>query len=224
VLDLKLETADIRTLPLPPTPPAGLPSALLESRPDIRQAEQVLIAENANIGIAKAALYPSINLTGSLGAESLALGDILKSGALIWTLGLGLDLPIFDSGKRQSRVEQATARQKQALAQYQTAIQNAFREVNDALVTRRLDAEREQALVQSEASAKKALTVAENRYKSGYSAYLEVLDAQRVHNDASLASVQAKQATFLATVELFKVLGGDWKSEPPAALTPVQSN
>jgi len=224
VLDLKLETADIRALPLPPTPPAGLPSALLESRPDIRQAEQVLIAENANIGIAKAALYPSINLTGSLGAESLALGDILKSGALIWTLGLGLDLPIFDSGKRQSRVEQATARQKQALAQYQTAIQNAFREVNDALVTRRLDAEREQALVQSEASAKKALTVAENRYKSGYSAYLEVLDAQRVHNDASLASVQAKQATFLATVELFKVLGGDWKSEPPAALTPVQSN
>ncbi len=210
-LDLQLEAGDLRTLPLPPTPPAGLPSALLENRPDIRQTEQNLIAENARIGIAKAALYPSISLTGVFGGESLELGDILKTGARIWTFGLGLDLPIFDSGKRKSLVEQATARQKQALAQYQTAIQNAFREVNDALITRRLNTEREQALTQSEVSAKKALTVAENRYKSGYSAYLEVLDAQRVHNDASLAVVQAKQATFLATVELFKVLAGDWK-------------
>jgi multidrug efflux system outer membrane protein len=186
---------------------------LLEARPDIRQAEQALIAENARIGVAKAALYPTISLTGIFGGESLELGDILKSGARIWTFGLGLDLPIFDSGKRQSRLEQATARQKQALAQYQTAIQNAFREVNDALISRRLNAEREQALTQSETSAKKALTVAENRYKSGYSAYLEVLDAQRVHNDASLAMVQAKQATFLATVELFKVLAGDWRGD-----------
>ena len=213
VLDLQLDTGDIRTLPLPPTPPVGLPSALMENRPDIRQAEQALIAENAQIGIAKAALYPSITLTGNLGGESLELGNILKSGARIWTFGLGLDLPIFDSGRRQSRVDQANAKQKQALAQYQTAIQNAFREVNDALVTRRLNAEREQSLIQSEASAKKALTVAENRYKSGYSAYLEVLDAQRVHNEASLSVVQAKQATFLATVELFKVLGGNWLGE-----------
>jgi outer membrane protein, multidrug efflux system len=89
--------------------------------------------------------------------------------------------------------------------------------VNDALVSRRLNTEREQAYMQSEASAKKALTVAENRYKSGYSAYLEVLDAQRVHNDAALNVVQAKQATFLATVELFKVLGGDWKGAAVSA-------
>ena len=212
VLDLRLEAADLRSLPVPPTPPAGLPSALLENRPDIRQAEHALIAENAKIGVAKAAMYPSISLTGSYGGESLELGDILKAGARIWTFGLGLDLPIFDSGRREARVDQASARQKQALAQYQAAIQNAFREVNDALITRRLNAEREQALLQSEASAKKALSVAENRYKSGYSAYLEVLDAQRVHNEASLNVVQAKQASFLATVELFKVLGGDWKS------------
>ncbi len=212
VLDLTLAEGDLRSLPVPPTPPAGLPSALLENRPDIRQAEQALIAENAKIGIAKAAMYPSISLTGIFGGESLELGDILKAGARIWTFGLGLDLPIFDSGRRESRVEQASARQKQALAQYQTAIQNAFREVNDALISRRLNAEREQALTQSEASAKKALTVAENRYKAGYSAYLEVLDAQRVHNEASLAVVQAKQASFLATVELFKALGGDWKA------------
>ena len=213
-LDLTLAEGDLRTLAVPPTPPAGLPSQLLENRPDIREAEQSLIAQNAKIGVAKAAMYPSISLTGSLGEESVDLGDILKAGARIWSFGLGLDLPIFDSGRRQSRVEQADARQKQALAQYQTVIQNAFREVNDALITRRLNAEHEQAYMRSETSAKQALTVAENRYKSGYSAYLEVLDAQRVHNDASLAVVQAKQATFLATVELFKALGGNWKAEP----------
>ena len=222
VLDLKLDIAsdqtsgnpaDIRTLPIPPVPPAGLPSELLENRPDIRQAEQALIAENAQIGIAKAALYPSISLTGSYGGESLELSNILKSGARVWTLGLGLDLPIFDAGRRRARVDQATARQKQALAQYQSAIQNAFREVNDALITRRLNVEREQSLATSEASAKKALTVAENRYKAGYSAYLEVLDAQRVHNDAALAKVQARQASSLATVDLFKALGGDWRAD-----------
>ncbi len=227
VLDLKLEMGanqvDIRALPIPPIPPAGLPSALLENRPDIRQAEQALIAENAQIGIAKAALYPSISLTGNYGGESLALGNILKSGARIWTLGLGLDLPIFDSGRRKARVEQATARQKQALAQYQTTIQNAFREVNDALVTRRLNVEREQALTASEASAKKALTVAENRYKSGYSAYLEVLDAQRVYNDAALANVQARQATSLASVDLFKVLGGDWRGDAKLNAAPIDT-
>ena len=213
VLDLQLDTADLRNLPVPPIPPAGLPSALMENRPDIRQAEQNLVAENAKIGIAKAAMYPSISLTGIFGGESLELSDVLKTGARIWTFGLGLDLPIFDSGRREARLEQANARQKQALAQYQTAIQNAFKEVNDALVTRRLNAEREQALLASESSANKALTVAENRYKSGYSAYLEVLDAQRVHNEASLNVVQAKQASFLATVELFKVLGGDWRGD-----------
>ncbi len=226
VLDLKLDEvnqADIRTMPVPPIPPAGLPSSLLENRPDIRQAEQTLIAENAQIGIAKAALYPSISLTGSYGGESLELSDILKSGARIWTLGLGLDLPIFDSGRRKARVDQASARQKQALAQYQTTIQNAFREVNDALVTRRLNVEREQSLAASEASAKKALAVAENRYKAGYSAYLEVLDAQRVYNDAALANVQARQATSLASVELFKVLGGDWRENGQLETAPTSN-
>lgn len=227
VLDLKLDNsteqnnanqnansvADIRTLPIPPVPPAGLPSALLENRPDIRQAEQALVAQNAQIGVAKAALYPSISLTGNYGGESLALNNLLKTGARVWSLGLGLDLPIFDAGRRSARVDQATAKQKQALAQYQTAIQNAFREVNDALITRRLNVEREDSLGASEASARKALTVAENRYKAGYSAYLEVLDAQRVHNNAALQKVQARQASSLATVELFKALGGDWRGD-----------
>ena len=213
VLDLQLDAADIRQLPVPPEPPAGLPSELLEHRPDIRQAEQQLIAQNARIGAAKTALYPSITLTGQYGFESLKLRDLMKSGARIWTLGLGLDLPIFDYGRRKARVEGAEARERQVLAQYQIAIQNAFKEVNDALVNRRLNTEREQALWQSEQSARKALNVAENRYKSGYSSYLDVLDAQRVYNEAAQSAIQARQATLLACVELFKSLGGDWRPE-----------
>lgn len=211
-LDLNLASADIKSLPIPPTPPAGLPSSLLEARPDIRQAEEQLVAANANIGVAKAALYPTISLTASLGGESLALGDILKSAARIWTGGLSLNLPIFDSGRLNSKVDQASAKQKQALASYESAVQNAFREVNDALVNLRQNAEREAALDRSQIAAKKALDVSENRYQSGYSAYLDVLDAQRVYNDAALTFIQSRQARLVATVELFKALGGGWQA------------
>ncbi|MES2012299.1 MAG: efflux transporter outer membrane subunit [Pseudomonadota bacterium] len=214
VLDLNLASADINALPIPPTPPAGLPSSLLEARPDVRQAEELMVAANANIAVAKAALYPTISLTASLGGESLALGDVLKSAARIWTGGLSLNLPIFDSGRLNSKVDQASAKQKQALASYEAALQSAFREVNDALVNVRQNTERETALSSSEASAKKALQISENRYQSGYSAYLDVLDAQRVYNDAALAFVQSRQARLIATVELFKALGGGWS---PAA-------
>ena len=217
-LDLDLPAADLDHLPMPPVPPAGLPSSLLSARPDIRQSEETLIAANANIGVAKAALYPSISLTGSYGGESLELGDVLKSAAPIWSIGLGLDLPIFDDGRRGARIDQATAQQKQALASYQGAVQTAFREVNDALVTLRQSREREQALQNSETAAKAALDVAENRYKAGYSAFLEVLDAQRVHNEASLAFIQSRQARLVATVDLFKALGGGWESEYDAAV------
>lgn len=213
VLDLQLAAADINALPVPPVPPAGLPSSLLEARPDVQQAEQNMIAANANIGVAKAALYPSISLTASLGAESLELGNILKQAARIWTGGLGLTLPIFDAGRLHSRVDQATAQQKQALASYEGSVQTAFREVNDALISVRQNTEREAALRNSEAASKQALQIAENRYQSGYSGYLDVLDSQRVYNDAALAYIQSRQARLVATVDLFKALGGGWQPE-----------
>ena len=212
-LDLKLMAAEIESLPIPPTPPAGLPSSLLEARPDVRQAEQQLVSANANIDVAKAALYPTISLTAALGGESLELGNILKSAARIWTGGLSLHLPIFDSGKTGAQVEQASAQQKQALASYESAIQNAFREVNDALVNVRQSTEREFALNESRIAAKKALEISKNRYQSGYSAYLEVLDSQRAYNEAALAFVQSRQSRLFATVELFKALGGGWHSD-----------
>lgn len=228
VLDLKLAASDLERLPMPPVPPAGLPSRLLEARPDIQRAEQELIAANARIGVAKAALFPTISLTGIYGGESAELGDILESAARIWTLGVGVDLPIFDSGAREARVDQASAQQRQALALYEQAVQTAFREVNDALVTLRQSAEREQALAVSVEAAEKALQIAENRYKAGYAGYLEVLDSQRVHNDITLAYVESRQARLAATVELFKALGGGWLAEQPEEMAsqpePVAQN
>ena len=209
-LDLKIAAGDIQSLPIPPVPPVGLPSSLLEARPDVRQAEQNLIAANAKIGVAKAALFPTISLTAGLGGESKDLGDVLKSAARIWNGGLSLNLPVFDSGRLSSRVDQASAEKKQLLASYELAVQNAFTEVNDALVNVRQNTEREAALNASQSSASKALEIANNRYKSGYTGYLEVLDAQRVFNDASLAYVQSRQARLTSTVELFKALGGGW--------------
>jgi multidrug efflux system outer membrane protein len=176
----------------------------------VRQAEQNLIAANAKIGIAKAALFPTISLTAGLGGESKDLGDVLKSAARIWNGGLSLNLPVFDSGRLRSKVDQATAQQKQLLLAYERAVQNAFTEVNDALVNVRQNTEREAALNASQSSASKAMEIANNRYKSGYSGYLEVLDAQRVFNDTSLSYVQSRQARLTSTVELFKALGGGW--------------
>ncbi len=214
-LGLKIAVADIAALPIPPTPPAGLPSSLLEARPDIRQAEATLIAADANIGVAKAALYPSISLTGIYGGQSLELNNLFTTPARAWTTGLNFNLPIFDSGRLKSRVDQASAIQKQALAGYEASLQNAFTEVNNALVNLRQYAERETALALGEEAAKKALEISENRYKSGYSAYLEVLDAQRVYNDSATSFVQSRQARIVATVDLFKALGGGWQDEHP---------
>ena len=213
VLDLRLAEGDIKTLPIPPIPPEGLPSSLLEARPDIREAEEQVIATNANIGVAKAALFPSIMLTSSFGTESITLGNLIKSAANIWTAGLSFNMPIFNAGRLLARLDQVNAQQKQALASYEGSIRTAFREVNDALINVRQGNERENTLQISEQFAKKALEVAENRYKHGYSAYIEVLDSQRTHNDATLAVIQSRQDRLVATVDLFKALGGGWKYE-----------
>ncbi|MBI3546576.1 MAG: efflux transporter outer membrane subunit [Gammaproteobacteria bacterium] len=208
--DLKVSENDLRQLPVPPLPPPGLPSSLLESRPDVRQAEAQLIAANAKIGVAKAAYFPSISLTGNYGGESKALSDLFKPGAKIWSTGIGLNLPIFDAGRISAQVDQARAQQKQAIASYQRSLQNAFKDVNDALVTVRQTTAGEVELEARQRAAEKALALSEIRYKAGYSAYLEVLDAQRTLNEASLALVRNRQARLSATVDLFKAIGGGW--------------
>lgn len=210
-LNVEVASAELSSLPTPPSPPAGLPSSLMEARPDVRQTEQQLIAANANIGLAKAALYPSISLTSAYGGESLELSDLLKSAARVWSLGLGLNLPIFNAGRLDAKVDQATAKQKQALASYQASVQTAFKEVNDALVSLRRYKEVEVIAQSRQETAKKMLDVSQNRYKSGYSAYLEVLDAQRSYYEATQSFVQSRQNVLTASVDLFKALGGGWK-------------
>lgn len=213
--EIHLDQTNLAHLPMPPTPPLGLPSTILERRPDIREAEQNMIAANANIGVAKAALYPSISLTGSLGGESVALGDVLKSAARIWSYGLSLNLPIFNGGALASRVDQASARQKQALQSYVGTVATAFKEVNDALVNLRRYKTIEEIADSKQTTTQSMLDVAQNRYKAGYSSYLDVLEAQRSHIEASQGFVQSRQNTLTATVDLFKALGGGWRETSP---------
>lgn len=211
--DLTVAPGDLRQLPVPPLPPAGLPSELLEARPDIRVAEQQLIAANARIGVARAALFPTISLTGSVGSESQDLENLFAANSRTWGLGLGLMLPIFDMGKHEARVDQASAQQKQALAAYQQAILNGFKEVRDALSTSGLRAEGEKALDTQRQAALEAAHLAQVRYEAGYSPYLEVLDAQRSANEATLAYIRNRQLRLATAVDLFKALGGGWRKE-----------
>jgi multidrug efflux system outer membrane protein len=213
-LDLRVGAGDVFTLPVPPVPPAGLPSALLQRRPDIRAAEESLVAANAQIGIAKAALFPTISLTAAAGSQSAEFADLLANGAGIWTLGASVVMPIFDAGRRRARVDQAEARREQAVAGYQKSVETAFREVADALVNVDRTAGSEAELQLRLRSARAALDLSNERYKAGYSPFLEVLDAQRTVNDAAIAFVRNRQARLAFSVDLMKALGGGWTEAP----------
>jgi multidrug efflux system outer membrane protein len=214
-LDLKLSPGDLAQLPVPPVPPTGLPSTLLERRPDIRQAEENLVAANAQIGVAKAALLPRISLTGDIGGESAALSSLARSSAGIWSIGFALAQPIFTAGRLSAEVDATTARQKQALFSYQKSIQTAFREVSDALVNVGQSAAAEIDLQSSVDAARDALRLSTQRYESGYSTYLNVLDAQRTLNTSQLALIRNRQALLSASVDLMKALGGGWEPGSP---------
>ena len=209
--DLKLPAGDVTTLPLPATPPAGLPSDLLERRPDVRQAEAQLAAATERIGVARASQLPALTLTGSLGLESAELGDLFKSGARVWSLGAGLLGPILDGGRYAARTAQAEALARQAEAAYRKTVEGAFRDVSDALSNVRLAADAEVDLAQRVKTAREALRLAQLRYDRGYSAYLEVLDAQRTLNESLLAFIRNRQAYLAYTVDLMNALGGGWK-------------
>ncbi len=204
---------ELLALPVPPVPPAGLPSALIERRPDIRQAEQALVSANAQIGVAKAAMLPTISLTGVDGWESKALSSLIQGTSAIWSLGFALTLPIFDWGRFEARTDAAIAREHQALAGYQKSIETGFREVADALTNAQQTTEAEADYVTRLEAARRTLRLAKLRYESGYSAYLEVLDAQRTANDAELAFVRNRQSRLSASVDLMKALGGGWAPE-----------
>ena len=209
-LGLDVPSKDIYSLPVPPLPPAGLPSLLLERRPDVRQAEAQLAAATERIGVARAAQFPTLSLTGSYGAQSSELGSLLSTGSGVWSVGANLVGPILDGGRYRARTEQAEAQARQAQALYQRAVESAFRDVSDALSNVRLAADSEGDLVTRLDAARNALRLAQRRYEQGYSAYLEVLDAQRTLNDAQLAFIRNRQAYLSYTVDLMNSLGGGW--------------
>jgi multidrug efflux system outer membrane protein len=198
------------TTNVPSAPPAGLPSALLERRPDVQRAEALLVSANAQIGVARAALFPTLTLTGSGGAESAALSTLLKGPAHFWSLGFGLTAPIFDGGRNAARVDQAGARQREAVGAYQGAVATAFKEVADALANSRAAGESQADTERRAASADTAERLAQARFDAGYAGYLELLDAQRTATAARLDVVRNRQAQLNASVDLFKALGGGW--------------
>jgi multidrug efflux system outer membrane protein len=209
-LDLRIAAGDLFALPVPPATPPGLPSTLLERRPDVRAAEQALVSANALIGVARAAQFPTISLTASAGTQSAEFADLLKSGAGVWSLGANIVGPLFDAGRREARVDQAAARREQAAASYQRSVETAFREVADALVNVERAGGSEAELELRLKAARSALDLSNERYRSGYSPFLEVLDAQRTVNDAAIAFVRNRQARLAFSVDLMKALGGGW--------------
>jgi outer membrane protein, multidrug efflux system len=193
-----------------PTVPAGLPSDLLASRPDIRQAEQNLIAANANIGAAKAQYFPSISLTGLFGFTSSDLGKLFYGPAKVWSFGAPIAAPIFTGGAISGQVKSAEAIQQQTLFQYQKVIQTAFREVDDALVDQQRTREQITALTQQVESLRDYVRLGRLRYDNGYTSYLEVLYAENLLYTAELKRTEVQGLLFQALVNCYKAMGGGW--------------
>lgn len=201
-----------------PDLPAGLPSDLLANRPDIRSAEQQLIAANANIGAARANFFPRITLTGSVGSASTELSGLFKSGSYGWSFAPQAILPIFDYGRNTAVLGSARAQRDIAVAQYEQSIQTAFREVADALAGQSTFSEQlraQRAVAEAEADR---FNLADLRYRNGAASYLELLDAQRALFQAQQAAVQANLQRLQNQVTLYSVLGGGWtEPETPVA-------
>jgi multidrug efflux system outer membrane protein len=197
--------------PHAPEVPAGLPSRLLERRPDIRQAEAQLIAANAQIGVAKADYFPQISLTANGGFQSSALTSLFTGPSGLWNFGGSLAQPIFAGGRIRSNVRFTEARQKEAALVYQQTIQQAFRGVSDALIEYRKDREFRQQQEQLAFSAQDAARLSETRYRGGATSYLEVLTNETNYFNAELGLAQSQLNELLGLVRIYRNLGGGWQ-------------
>lgn len=193
-----------------PAVPAGLPSDLLERRPDIRQAEQQLVSANAQIGVARAQFFPSISLTGEYGWESTRLSQLFTGPARMWTWAASASQPLFAGGAIAAGVRVTEAFRDEALLAYQKAIQSAFRDVEDALVDQRRTREQLDAQARQVDALRIYASTARLRYENGYTSYIEVLDAERSLFDAELAFTQTRGGLLQALINLYKAMGGGW--------------
>ena len=212
-LDLTIPAGDLESLPVPPLPPVGMPSELLETRPDVRKAEQQLVSANAQIGVAKANFFPSFSLSGLYGAQSVGFTNFLSSGGSVWAATLGAVQPLFSGWLLTGQLDTAKGKQQEALANYIKTVRIAFAEVGDAMVSVQQTRETAAHLSVQVASSTKAQKISIIRYQGGYVDYLTVLEAQRVANEASLAYARNRGNQLQASVDLFRALGGGWQPE-----------
>jgi multidrug efflux system outer membrane protein len=199
---------------LPPQLPAGLPSQLLERRPDVRGAEQVLAGTEANVDAARKAYLPVVSLTGFLGFLSPEAGTLFDANRQAWSVNPALTLPIFTAGRLGANVAAAQAQQRIAAEQYRQAIQNALREVEDALVSYQRLREQRDSVERVAAADRERLRLTRLRYEGGVSSYFEVLDAERQAFNSELTLVQTTRDAYASIVQLYRALGGGWE---PAA-------
>jgi NodT family efflux transporter outer membrane factor (OMF) lipoprotein len=195
---------------VPPAVPAGLPSALLERRPDIRQAEQELVAANAMIGVARAEYFPRISLTGFLGVQSSALSNLLSGPAVLASAGVGAAVPLFNAGRTRGNVQLAEAIHRETLVNYQRVIYTAFRDVADGLANYAKTGEQRRQQEQLVQTLTESARLATERYRGGLDSYLPVLDAQRTLFNGELALAQLRQRELASIVQLYRALGGGW--------------
>jgi multidrug efflux system outer membrane protein len=196
-----------------PAVPEGLPASLLERRPDIRQAEQNLIAANADIGVAKAAYFPDISLTALLGLESAQLSDLFKGPSKAWSVGAGLLQPIFNAGRISGQVAQAEALQRQALHIYEKSIISAFQDVENALIDRTKFGQVREEQAKNVEALRRFRDLADLRYREGATIYLEVANAEQSLFNAELAYVATQAQLFQSYSNLYKAMGGGWVEE-----------
>jgi len=192
--------------------PSGLPSALLERRPDIRFAEQQLIAANADIGQAKAAFYPQITLTGFYGYQTIALSDLFSAPARTWQFGPAVTMPLFTGGRLRGNLKIAQAQFEESLASYQRSVQNAFREVSDSLIAYQRSREFRSRQEERTQANREATQLANIRYDGGVTSYLEVLYNEQELFTAELNLAQAQLNELLSVVSLYRALGGGWQT------------
>ncbi len=200
--------------------PEGLPSALLERRPDILGAEQQLIAANARIGVARALYFPRLSLTGAFGTASIHSDQLFEGPSELWQISGNVLAPIFTFGAIEGQVKASEARQRQALFNYRQVILNAFRETEDALVSTTKGREQLAAQLRQVAALSTYARLAKLQYEAGKTSYLQVLDADRALFDGQLTQVQTQADTLIALVDVYRAMGGGWIDEADLIANP----
>ena len=197
-------------LPAAPVVPAGVPSTLLERRPDIASAERQVAAANASIGVAETAYYPDLTLTGSLGYAATTLGKLLQASTAVWAVGPQLALTLFDGGARSAQVSSARAAYDQQVALYRQAVLTGFQQVEDQLAALRILSQQEQVQAQAVRSSQEATRIITNQYNEGIVAYTSVVTAQTQELSARQSALTIRENNLIASVQLIQALGGGW--------------